>query len=322
MSEFTVVIKDQEKNSVGLLLVSLINHDYLKYENGDPVLEWIVRSFPMKFKWIKQFGNLDNLLNRYIYKEKIITGLHPDVIVNPVTQEKAIQITANFAKRLTALSDLWKELAIKWQDIFSLNEENKTIYLELFLAECRNLSTSYFNHRHYNLTTEAIPTVAWDAIIRNILFDNHIDYHELMAGKDPFIQNESMGNSDNETTSNTKHSEFVSFKEIIPSNQFYDSQLNYKTEIYNLSELVPKLMAIYEIDQNRFHEQCQIEIVTDELKKQYIFIPMDSERMTSGIYMLLENGYTKHIYFSLNNDDIQELRSLIREYVGSDTEED
>jgi hypothetical protein len=322
MSEFSVLIRDKNNVPVGLIEVYLFNHEYLMYENGNQVLEWQVRSFPMKYKWIKQFGNLENLLNRYIYKERIVTGVHPDVIVNPVSQEQAIQITAGFSKQLSLVSDLWEKLAINWQDIFNLHDESRIIYMNLLLTECKSLSKSYFNHKHYNIKTEAIATIAWDAIIKNILFDNHIDYHELIAGKDPFIKDDPMESSNNETTSNAEHSGFISFKEILQGNQFYDSQFNKNKEIYGLSELVPKLMAIYEIDQKRFHEQCQIEIVTDELKTQYIFIPMDAERMNSGIYMFLKNGKTKHIYFSLNNDDILDFRSLIREYVGCETEDD
>jgi hypothetical protein len=314
MSEFSVLINDQDDIPVGLLMVHLINHEYLKYENGKPVLEWIVNSFPMKFQWLKQFGNLENQLNRYIYKEIIDSKLSPDVIVNPVDEENAIALTRNFSRKLTKVNSQWNELAVKWPKYFISIAENKEIYLNILIQQFQNLYKSFQNKTHYNMAENSFQTIAWDIAIKKILFDNHIDYFENFSDN-----NQSKIDESNE---NKLSNNFINYDEIIKNSPLYDSQFNLERKIHNLSEILEKIICVYEISEQYFLKEVRIDYSYRMELARYLYIPIDATRIDSGIYMLLEGNETRHIYIILEDNTIEEFLESIRQATGAIAEED
>ncbi len=314
MSEFSVLINDQDDIPVGLLMVHLINHEYLKYENGNPVLEWIVSSFPMKFQWLKQFGNLENQLNRYIYKEIIDSKLSPDVIVNPVDEEHAIALTRNFSRKLTKVNSQWNELAVKWPKKFISIAENKEIYLNILIQQFQNLYKSFQNKTHYKMAENPFQTIAWDIAIKKILFDNHIDYFENISDN-----NQSKIDESNE---NKLSNNFINYDEIIKNSPLYDSQFNLERKIHNLSEILEKIICVYEISEQHFLKEVRINYSYRMELARYLYIPIDATRIDSGIYMLLEGNETRHIYIILEDNTIEEFLESIRQATGAIAEED
>ena len=312
MSEFSVLINDQDDIPVGLLMVHLVNHEYLKYENGDPVLEWIVSSFPMKFQWLKQFGNLENQLNRYINKEIIDSKLSPDVIVNPVDEEHAIALTRRFSRKLTKVTSQWNELAVKWPKYFISIAENKEIYLNILIQQFQNLYKSFQNKTHYKMAENPFQTIAWDIAIKKILFDSHIDYFENISDNNQSIIDES---NDNKISNN-----FISYDEIMKNSSLYDSQFNLERKTHNLSETLEKIICLYEISEQHFVNEVRIDYFYRMEFARYFYIPIDDARINSGIYMLLECNETKHIYIVLEDNLIDEFCDNIRQTTGATTE--
>lgn len=309
MFEFTVFIKDKSNAPVGWIDVYLFDHENLKYEDGRPVYEWKIKGFPINFKWIKQFGNLENELNRYVCKEHINKGHYPDVIIKPVSKSTAIEITLKFVELLRSNYELWSELAIKWPYNCFTKDSNRTLYMKLLAQECKNLCTTFFNHKHYDAYQSPFTTIAWDIIIRNLLFENHNDYFELFVKSEQITTERLIDNND--------ISKFISYKDIIQEINLYESNLNKKNKNYNLSENLIKLMSTYEVDKMRFFKNVNLNISSQREVARYFYIPIDEERVNSGIYMMLDGYETRHIYINLEDDAIDDFRETIRGFTGA-----
>lgn len=314
MSEFSVVLNDQNNLPIGLLDVYVFNHSYFVYENGKPVLEWNIRAFPMNYKWIKQFGNLENLLNRYINKEKLDSKLSPDVIINPVEEKQAIELTSNFCGKLTNAASQWNELAIKWPGDFKLHADNKMIYLNLVIQQYQNLHKSFQNKIHYKIEDNPFLTIAWDILIRNLLFDNHIDYHELFSKDTP--------PQTNHFTNPIDTTKFISFADIIQDKHLYDSQFQAKRETINLNEIMHKIMYVYEVSEKQFSKEVNLDYSYQKELARYFYIPIDAKRTSSGIYILMKGNETRLIYFCLENDIIEEFVENIKLTTGAYADEE
>jgi hypothetical protein len=315
MSEFTVLINTKTNLPLGLLQVFLVSHEFFKYENGDPVIEWEVRAFPIKFKWIQQFGNLKNQLNRYTSKEKIAFSLNPDVIINPVSLQDAINLSNKFVKLLISQSELWTNLAIRWPGNCTPEEDNYQIYLDMVTKEYQMLSTNFYNHQHYNMDEKPFITIAWDVFIRNLLFDNHVDYFDLFSK--PNSHNISDDLSDDST-----HDKFLSYEEISKLPPLYDCQFTREINTHNLNEIFSKIIDVYEVNEDQFFEEVNIDFIYNKKKAKFIYIPFNAEIVNYGIYMLLEGDNTRHVYINLRKDTLKEFNDTIREYTGAPADDE
>jgi hypothetical protein len=314
MSEFSVVLNDQDNFPIGLLNVFVFNHSYFVYENGKPVLEWNIRAFPMNYKWIKQFGNLENLLNRYINKEKIDSKLSPDVIIKPVDEKHAIELTSNFCGKLTNAASQWNELAVKWPSDFIPRTDNKMIYLNLVFQQYKNLHKSFQNRMHCRMDENPFLTIAWDTLLRNLLFDNHIDYYELFSKDNQSKTDELTGSND--------PTKFLSFADIIQDKHLYDSQFHSKRKTINLNEIMHKIMCVYEVSEKQFSKEVNLDYSYQKELARYFFIPVDAERTNSGIYILMKGNETRHIYFCLESEMIEEFIENIKQTTGAIADEE
>ena len=308
MSEFNVIIYNKENLPIGYLDVYLFDHCSLKYQNGDPVIEWKVRSFPIKFPWLSIFGNLENELNRYIQKEYMPKAIGPDVIVNPVTKSEATDLTEKFAFKLKKLSYLWDRLAICWPNKSLLLNENRLFYFNFVIEKYEILYKSRFNYQHFELDKKPFETIAWDVLIRGILIRGHSNAYETTKAENETPLNEHINNTG-------EPKEFISFEEISKQPPLYDPIFNFHENHRNLNALIKEILGIYEINEDVFIKEVKTNYDFDRSTARFYFIPIVEEIVNSGVYMLLEGDQTKLIFFSIFEEHLQDFSDEVRYYI-------
>jgi hypothetical protein len=272
------------------------------------VIEWKVRSLPVKFQWLTIFGNLENELNRYIQKEYIPKAIGPDVIVNPVTKTEAIALTEKFAFKLKKLLYLWDDLAIRWPNKSLFLNDNRLFYFNFIIEKYEILYKSLFNHQHFELDKKPFETIAWDVLIRGILISGHSNAYETTKAENETPLNEHINNT-------AEPKKFISFEEISIEPPLYDEIFNFKENHRNLNALIKEILEIYEINENLFIKEVKTTCIFDRSTARFYFIPLMEEIVNSGVFMLLEGDQTKLIFFSIFEEHLEHFSDEVRNYI-------
>jgi len=303
MTEFKVRIYNKSNVPVGYIMIYLVD-----YSDGNMLpassldqsdkIAWDVSSFPVKYKWLSKFGNLLYQLNQYRPK---------DDNSYPVSFDEAIALTEKFAAKLTSISHLWEDLAIRWPDIYLLAEDKLKYYFVLVIIRYDFLDKSIFNHQHFQIDKKPFDTIAWDLLLRNMLMSLHENPYETTQ----------VNNKTEHAEANHKggeQSKFISFEEISKHPPMLNEIFQF-TEIHiNLSNILNKVLTKYEIDEDLFLEAVDLNYDYDRSTARFIFIPLGEICENSGVFMLLEGNQTKHIYFNICVEDLEDFIHNARFY--------
>jgi hypothetical protein len=303
MTEFRVIIYNKKDLPVGYIDVYLVD-----FSNGNMLpssgldqsdeIAWGVRSFPIKYRWLSRYGNLEGQLNQY--KQN-------DNNSYPVSIEEAVALTEKFSAKLTSLSHLWEDLAIRWPTKFLWEKDNKLIYLYHVIKKYEILKISFFNHQHFEIENNTYETISWDLLLRDMLMSAHKDPYEIHRADNKTDKIDVIQNGEDQN-------KFISFEEISKRPPVIDEIFQFN-EIYpNLSAMLNNVLSIYEIDEGTFVKEVNPNYNYDYNRStaKFIFLPLDEKRINSGIFLLLEGNQTKLIYFSIRKEDLEYFTDNLR----------
>lgn len=301
MTEFKVLIYNKAHLPVGYIIIYLVDYtdgNILPASGLDQSDEiaWDISSFPIKYKWLSKFGNLLNQLNQYKPK---------DSNSYPVSFDEAITLTEKFAAKLTSISHLWEDLAILWPDKFLLAEDKLKYYFDLILIRCNVSTKSFFNHQHFEINKKPIDTIAWDLLLRNMLLSIHKNPYEICPANNKTERADVINKVG-------EQNKFISFEEISKQPPIKDEIFHFNEFHTNLNSKINEILTLYDIDEHAYVNAKNLNY--DISTARFIFIPLNEDEDNSGIFMLLEGNRTKHIYFNICEEDLEDFKDNLRFY--------